>query len=215
MSSERFKLSDIDESKWLDEQDIGELDDLLTNLHNEDHLRLDAVQGLMAAVAISPEHIEADRWLPLIIGQRPTVDASEQAQRLLELLIRLKHSIDYGITHYCFEPIFAEQVDDTGDVHVDAGGWCEGFSMGVDLLASRWESQMQNDDELIELLSPIMALGVDDGAFADIYEQEIGPLSDAEREHFMQQIPRVLSDVLHYWEDAITELPPRGKKQLH
>jgi hypothetical protein len=68
---------------------------------------------------------------------------------------------------------------------------------------------------LIELLSPIMALGVDDGAFSEMRHEHVAPLSDAEREDLMQQLPRVLSDVLHYWDDAERSAKPLSKSQLH
>jgi uncharacterized protein len=205
----------MSESQWLDEQDIAELDELLSALQNPDALRLDGAQGVLAAVAISPERIESEIWLPVILGSEPTLEATEQAQRLLELLVRLKSAVDYGIAHYSFEPIFAELVDESDDSHVAVSGWCDGFSLGIDLLAEQWEAQMLIDDTLIELLSPIMALGVDDGAFSEMRHEHVAPLSDAEREDLMQQLPRVLSDVLHYWDDAERSAKPLSKSQLH
>jgi Uncharacterised protein family (UPF0149) len=103
-----------------------------------------------------------------------------------------------------------------GEHHVDAGGWCEGFSLGVDLLADTWEAQMQIDDALIALLSPIVALGVDDGVFSEIKDTEITPLSEAEREELMIQLPSVLAEVRQYWDevDSAAE-PPLHARQLH
>jgi uncharacterized protein len=196
----------MSESQWLDEQDIAELDELLSALQNPDALRLDGAQGVLAAVAISPERIESEIWLPVILGSEPTLEATEQAQRLLELLVRLKSAVDYGIAHYSFEPIFAELVDESDDSHVAVSGWCDGFSLGIDLLAEQWEAQMLIDDTLI---------GVDDGAFSEMRHEHVAPLSDAEREDLMQQLPRVLSDVLHYWDDAERSAKPLSKSQLH
>jgi uncharacterized protein len=203
------------ESELLDEADIMELDELLSALQNDDGLRLDAAQGLLAALSVGPEPVQPERWLPMVLGKTPTMDSPEQAQRLLELLVRLKRSVDYCIEHYAFEPIFAEHMDADEEVHVDAGGWCEGFSMGIDLLADVWEAQMVADDSLIELLSPIVALGVDDGAFSEISDHHVAPLSEAEREDLMQQLPRVLSDVQHYWGESMHAEALRGPRQLH
>jgi uncharacterized protein len=200
----------------LDEHDIAELDELLSALQNEDALRLDAAQGLLAALAVGPKDVEAKTWMPVVLGEKPTMDSEMQAERLVELLIRLKRAVDYGIEHYAFDAIFTESIDAQGEHHVDAGGWCEGFSLGVDLLADTWEAQMQIDDALIALLSPIVALGVDDGVFSEIKDTEITPLSEAEREELMIQLPSVLAEVRQYWDevDSAAE-PPLQARQLH
>ncbi len=204
-------------SHILDEHDIAELDALLAGLHNEDALRLDAAQGLLAALSVGPNEVGAQKWMPVILGEKPMVDDPEDAERLIELLIRLKRAVDYGIEHYAFDAIFSEVIDAAGETHVDAGGWCEGFSLGVDLLADLWEAQMQLDDGLIALLSPIVALGVDDGVFAEIKDISIMPLSEAEREDLMQQLPSVLAEVRQYWDDLDGENAdaPIQARQLH
>jgi yecA family protein len=53
----------------LDEHDIAELDELLSALQNEDALRLDAAQGLLAALAVGPKDVEAKTWMPVILGK--------------------------------------------------------------------------------------------------------------------------------------------------
>jgi uncharacterized protein len=205
------------QSHILDEHDIAELDDLLASLHNEDALRLDAAQGLLAALSVGPKEVSAQKWMPVILGEKPMVDDPDNAERLIELLIRLKSAVDYGIEHYAFDAIFSEVIDVDGEHHVDAGGWCEGFSLGVDLLADLWEAQMQSDDGLIALLSPIVALGVDDGVFAEIKDINITPLSETEREDLMQQLPSVLAEVRLYWDerDGANAAPPIQAHQLH
>ena len=189
------------QSHILDEHDIAELDELLSSLLNEDALRLDAAQGLLAALSVGPKDVAAQKWMPVILGEKPMVEDPDAAERLIELLVRLKRAVDYGIEHYAFDAIFSEMIDESGEHHVDAGGWCEGFSLGVDLLSELWEAQMQADDGLIALLSPIVALGVDDGVFSEIKDINIVPLSDAERETLMQQLPSVLAEVRQYWDE--------------
>lgn len=205
------------QSHILDEHDIAELDELLSSLLNEDALRLDAAQGLLAALSVGPKDVGAQKWMPVILGEKPTVEDPDAAERLIELLIRLKRAVDYGIEHYAFDAIFSEVIDENGEHHVDAGGWCEGFSLGVDLLSDLWEAQMQADDSLIALLSPIVALGVDDGVFSEIKDINIVPLSDAEREELMQQLPSVLAEVRQYWDelDGVSATEVIQAHQLH
>ena len=205
------------QSHILDEHDIAELDELLSSLLNEDALRLDAAQGLLAALFVGPKEVAAQKWLPVILGEKPIVDDPDAAERLIELLMRLKRAVDYGIEHYAFDAIFSEVIDEAGEHDVDAGGWCEGFSLGVDLLSDLWEAQMQADDGLIALLSPIVALGVDDGVFSEIKDINIVPLSDAERESLMQQLPSVLAEVRQYWDelDGVAASAVIRARQLH
>jgi uncharacterized protein len=199
----------------MDEHDIEELNELLFALQNEDALRLDAAQGLLAAVAVGPKPVEDKDWLAVVLGEKPAVDDLQTAQRLVELLMRLKRSVEYGIEHYAFDAIFSETRDAQGDIGVDAGGWCEGFGLGVDLQADAWEAQMQADESLIALLSPIVALGVDDGVFAEIRDPNITPLSEAEREDLLNQLPSVLADVRHYWDEVMDSDLDTEPRQLH
>lgn len=193
----------------LDEHDIAELDDLLACLHNEDALHLDGAHGLLSALAVGPEPVSADEWLPLVLGREPQVDDPEILTGLVERLMRLFQSIVAGLDHYSYDPIFSQHdpggeessLDPDAEPALDVGGWCEGFSMGVDLRAQLWEAQMHADTQLVELLAPIVQLGVDDGVFAELQEHDIAPLSEAEREQLISRLASALLDVKHYWEE--------------
>lgn len=197
-------------SNVLDEHDIAELDELLAQLKNEDALHLDGAHGLLSALAVSPEPVATEEWLPLVLGQTPEVDDPSVLPNLVERLERLHQSIVAGLDHYNYDPIFSQHEHDMASPHpgdaasemvLDVGGWCEGFSMGIDLRSAMWEGQMQADSHLVELLAPIVQLGVDDGVFADLHDDTIPALSDAEREQLINQLASVLLDVRHYWEE--------------
>lgn len=193
----------------LDDHDIAELDDLLAQLRNEDALHLDGAHGLLTALAVSPEAVSRDEWLPAIIGREPEVDDPAVIARLAERLTRLQHSIAQGLEHYSYDPIFTQHAPEAGDDPatdsdepvLDVGGWCTGFSMGIDLRSALWEGQMQADPHLVDLLAPIVQLGVDDGVFADIQDDQLPALSEAEREALIARLASALLDVKHYWEE--------------
>lgn len=202
-------------SLLLDEHDIAELDDLLAELLNDDALHLDGAHGLLSALAVGPEPVPAAEWLPLIVGRTPQLDDPARLDQLIDYLARLYESIQHGLEHYAYDPIFAQRdpsSDEDGDPLsantlgeaepvLEVGGWCEGFSMGVDLRAALWEAQMHADPELIELLAPIVQLGVDDGVFSELSDHAIAPLSETERELLIGRLATVLLDVKHYWEE--------------
>jgi uncharacterized protein len=194
----------------LDEHDIAELDELLAQLKNEDALHLDGAHGLLSALAVSPEPVALEEWLPLVLGAAPEVDDPSVLTSLVERLQRLYQSIVGGLDHYNYDPIFSQHepdhptghgADASAEMVLDVGGWCEGFSLGIDLRSAMWEGQMQADPQLVELLAPIVQLGVDDGVFADLHDDSIPALSDAEREQLINQLASVLLDVKHYWEE--------------
>lgn len=200
----------------LDEHDIAELDELLAQLRNEDALHLDGAHGLLSALAVSPEPVASAEWLPLVLGRSPQVDDPRILTSLAERLDRLLQSIVNGLEHYNYDPIFSQHEHHPGAVGstvtsvggnepeemvLDVGGWCEGFSLGIDLRSALWEGQMQADPHLVELLAPIVQLGVDDGVFADLQDDASMSLSDAEREQLINQLASVLLDVKHYWEE--------------
>lgn len=194
-------------SSVLDEHDIAELDDLLAQLRNEDALHLDGAHGLLSALAVSPEPIALEEWLPLVLGKVPEVDDPAILPGLIDRLVRLFDAIVQGLEHYAYDPIFTQHDhDDPGDggeaePTIEVGGWCEGFSLGVDLRSVLWEAQMHADPYLIELLAPIVQLGVDDGVFAEVQDQEMPPLSEAERENLINRLASALVDVRHYWQE--------------
>jgi uncharacterized protein len=206
-------MTEEQSSSVLDEHDIAELDELLAQLKNEDALHLDGAHGLLSALAVSPETVAPDEWLPLVIGKAPDVDNPELLTSLVERLVRLLQSIIAGLEHYTYDPIFSQHEQesaggsgavgglDVDEMVLDVGGWCEGFSMGIDLRSAMWEGQMQADPQLVELLAPIVQLGVDDGVFADLQDDNIPALSDGEREQLIGQLASVLLDVKHYWEE--------------
>ena len=151
----------------LDEQDFEEVDKLLESLGAEDGLRLDGAQGLLTALIVGPQDVGPEDWLPVILGGEPLGAPSPKLQRLLDLLLRLQASLAHGLDMHSYDPIFAEHEGDDDERAVDAGGWCEGFSLGVDLNAEIWEQRMQEDRTLLEMLAPIVALAVDAGGWCE------------------------------------------------
>jgi uncharacterized protein len=185
-------------SALLDEQDLRDLDELLALIENADALHLDGTQGLLTACIIGPEPVPAAEWLPLVLGGETGLPSEAEA-RLIELLMKLHDAIRQGLWSYAYEPIFAEHEDEDGERVSEVGGWCEGFSLGVDLRAEAWERALSAEPELMDLLEPVMALGVDDGVFAQIRDPDLGNLSEAEREQLMLQLPGSMAELLHHF----------------
>lgn len=178
-----------------DESELDQLDLFLRARADNGSLLLDGVHGLLTALAVGPEPAMPDEWLPQVLTS-PFDDATEGGQ-VLGLLARLNDSIPDELASEDYAPILGEIGAPEDDARLTAAGWCEGFSRGIDLRAPLWESRMAEDPELMEMLGPIMALGLEEGVFHS--EAEFERLSDNDYHACLDQIPMAVSALRHYW----------------
>jgi len=190
----------VNEPEWpatLNDAELEELDLFLRSHAGEDALLLDGVHGLLTAVAIGPERVTPDEWLPEVLHD--PFENAEQGKHILELLARLNESVTLELETDAYEPILGEVELDDGDTALSALGWCEGFSRGVDLRAHLWETRLGADSQLTELLGPIMALAVEEGVFAT--DADFAPLTEQEYDECLAQLPNAVANVGNYWQE--------------
>ncbi len=179
----------------LDDKELDELDRYLRAHTGDGDLLLDGVHGLLSALAVGPLLVLPDEWLPEVLHE--PFEHEDEGNRVLELLAKLNDSISAELDVEAYEPILGEVMTETGPM-LSAGGWCEGFSRGIDLRAALWEGRLSEDPELMELLGPVMALAVDEGILSS--EAEFEKLSDDEYDECLAQVPTVLHAVNRYWQ---------------
>ncbi|OOG60493.1 hypothetical protein B0E47_02625 [Rhodanobacter sp. B05] len=179
----------------LDDKELDELDRYLRAHTGDGDLLLDGVHGLLSALAVGPLLVLPDEWLPEVLHE--PFEHEDEGNRVLELLAKLNDSISAELDVEAYEPILGEVMTETGPM-LSAGGWCEGFSRGIDLRAALWEGRLSEDPELMELLGPVMALAVDEGILSS--EAEFEKLSDDEYDECLAQVPTVLHAVNQYWQ---------------
>jgi uncharacterized protein len=191
-----MSMSDT-KTEWpssLDDSELDELDRYLRVHAQDGHLLLDGVHGLLSALVVGPTRVLPDEWLPEVLHE-PFADEAE-GNRVLALLAKLNDSISAELDVDAYEPILGEVDTEAGPV-LSAAGWCEGFSRGIDLRATLWESRLADDPALMEVLGPVMALAVDEGILSA--EAEFEKLTDDEYDDCLAQLPAVLAAVNHYW----------------
>jgi uncharacterized protein len=185
-------------SEWpssLDDEELRELDTYLRKHGNEGDLMLDGVHGLLSAIAVGPLQIKPEEWLHEVLHD--AFEDEGEGNRVLALLAKLNDSVSAELDVEAYEPILGEIDTDEGPL-LSAGGWCEGFSRGIDMRAALWESRLAEDPDLMQLLGPVMALAVDEGVLQA--DAEFEKLSDEEYDECLGQLPEVLSAVAEYWE---------------
>jgi uncharacterized protein len=139
----------------LDTTELDRLEQLLvSDLFHDDAMPLDMLQGLLCAVASSPDLIPPSRWLPAALGDNPSYETAEQAEEVLNLVMRFYgqtvQELDdgAGVTFYVFP-------DERGED--DLATWCDGYLEGVMLSEADWYEH-GDPEEVEELLAPFMLL---------------------------------------------------------
>ena len=194
-----------DSTLSLSDAELDELDLFLRRHNTEDGPLLDGVHGLLTALSVGPEPARPDEWLPEVL-HAPFADAAE-GNRILGLLARLNDSIAVEIEDERYEPILGEVDTDEGGSALSAAGWCHGFAHGINLRAGLWETRLEQDQELMQLLGPVVALAIDAGALDS--DDAVEPLDDATYDGFLAELPDTVGALAEYWRVH----PPTAREQ--
>jgi uncharacterized protein len=190
----------MSESDWpasLADSELEELDQFLRAHAQDEHLLLDGVHGLLTSLAIGPSPPKPEEWLSEVLHE-PFADA-EEGERVLTLLARLNDSVMLEIETGAYEPILGEIDSDENGTTFTSRGWCEGFSRGIDMRASAWESRLGQDSDLMQHLGPIIALSIEDEVFES--DADFASLTDEEYDECLARIPEAVAAVAEYWRE--------------
>lgn len=123
----------------------------LTHLSRRDAvLDYHQIQGLLYAMACSPEPIKPSEWFELIwLSDEPQFDDANEAKTFYQLLIELSQGIGEAARQERYRPAI-----DAGGVCSAAAlaGWCDGFLTGHQYLENLWVVALDalDDDSLYE-----------------------------------------------------------------
>lgn len=172
---------------------------LMSDARSDETMTLDCLDGFLTALVIGPVTIMPSRWLSRVWGPNeddaPEYESMEQAQRILELLMRHMNGIVYAFEEdpAAYEPLFAAREID-GREHVEAEGWAIGFMDGIELAKAEWRPLL-DDETMIDALWPIHLLGSEHvTATKDALTQ-----TPEQREQLAQKIPAALTAIHAFW----------------
>lgn len=199
------------DNRPLSDEELDDLDELLAALPAEGAMNIEALDGYLAGLLLTPGRTLADvpgaDWLPVIWGgdgepePAPFV-SGKQRKKVVMLVLRHLHSIAtaWAQRPQGWEPIFSfADGDDEDTEYADAEDWAAGFLMAVDLAPEAWAAWFDGA-ETGPLLAPIAALGGEDGALAEG--------SAAERDEASRQIPDAM---LALWAIRQKSSPPQHR----
>ena len=111
-------------------------------------LNYSQIQGLLYAMACSPEPIKPAEWFELVwLNDDPQFECAADAKRFYELLVELFGSISVDVQRNRF------QLDGTANIRdgvIALADWCDGFLLGHQYLEDVWGAALDefDDDEL-------------------------------------------------------------------
>lgn len=183
----------------LSDEELSTLDDMLTKLPSEASMNIEALDGYLAGLLLSPvplAELPGSTWLPLAWGgdgedleasSRPEnypFASGKQRKRVTLLVLRHLRSIawQWEAKPELWEPIFSvaeSDVEGAADL-TDAEEWAIGFLTAVDLAPEAWEP-LFDDAAVGPLLAPVALLGGDEtqldeterARLADPHERDI------------------------------------------
>lgn len=166
------------DNRPLSDDELNDLDDLLAALPAEDAMNVEALDGYLTGLLLTPGRqladLPGDAWLPVVWGGDGDVDpapfpSGKQRKKLVMLVLRHLHSIAsaWAQRPQAWEPIFSfADGDDEDTEYADAEDWAIGFLMAVDLAPEAWAAWFDGT-ETGPLLAPVVALGGEEGALAE------------------------------------------------
>jgi uncharacterized protein len=186
----------------LSDEEIEELDTfLMSDTTSEDTMMLDMVDGYLTAIVVGPTTILPSQWLPGIWGpsedDAPEYESMEEAQRIVELLIRQTNGIIWSLQHdpEMFDPMFPTMTygNDSRE-YIDGEGWSVGFIAGLGLSSKDWQP-LFDDPEGKAALRPIALLG----GYEPTEENEKLTRWPEQREELTKQIAASVASIYRFW----------------
>ncbi|NVK89639.1 MAG: UPF0149 family protein [Gammaproteobacteria bacterium] len=165
-----------------------ELDSLEASLQELKAMDLSTFDGFCTALVSSPQLLGSEVWLPQVLS----TTSSEQAQAIIPMLVRHLNGIESILSRAPeqFDPIFRERdLHDSIDLVVE--NWCRGYTKGIALNASDWQSA-----DLQAMLYPILIFSGGAGAKVRMqssrqqildWKAQIAPAARALYQHWFTQ----------------------------
>ncbi len=166
----------------------------------DDVMTLAELDGYLAALAIGPEVVAPEEWLPVIWNGAPPDFADDTA--LLRAISRFCEDIIRQIAAGTYMPLLDSDTDDVPLPHA----WAAGFMAAAELRFDAWSALFQSEED-DTLAYPILAFCEDEAG------QPLFDLSKKDREVLLVQSPDLIAqaviDIADYWQQK-NKPPPAG-----
>ncbi|RXQ99383.1 YecA family protein [Pseudoxanthomonas composti] len=208
----------------LDDQQIQRLSDLLDRRAVPfKGFNLEALDGFLSAIAVSPSQIPQSEWEPLIWGGKPPRwDSPEEAAQVQQLLLghwnmcaaRVRLDGDSLPEHLAPLMWLPEDPELTGEQalredELDVGGdWALGFFTAAELREAEWDQWLDDNDWIEEIFDHLDRLASGESIDPEDPTAPGTPVSYRERLEIISAVPSMLADLNHHRVEALTPRTP-------
>ena len=183
----------------LSDKEFQELDEfLLSDRCADDGMTMDSLHGYLTAIAIGPEEILMEEWLPKVWGSAgkdgPQFKTPKEGDRIVGLIGRFMNEIamTFEVAPKEFEPLFCEY-EHEGKKLLDGEGWAWGFWEGICLREEQWVPIWESN--LAEMITPIYLLGAE-----EIEEEEMALVADPVKRHKLAiEMEAAIPHIHRFW----------------
>lgn len=166
---------------------------LARHADTDDTMRLDEVQGFLAALASGPDALDIGFRLPEILGA-PKLYSAEEQEEIKALAQQLEQDLRENFQAGRV-PELILYPDEEG--RPDYLTWCNAYLYALDVCESDWFA-LVDDEDFEDLLLPVMVLsGIYD---EDENGQVLMHVSAAERRRMEEELPQTVLAVARYWQ---------------
>ena len=186
-------------TKPLSEDEIDWLSDFLWDAQEEyeDCMSLETVDGLFAALAVSPKFLPPSEWLGVIFGEEHEFQSDKETDKVISLLFRHWNNVNNLIQNRPESPeddIYIPLVFGYEEDEELAKEWAIGFHVGIGYCQKEWEKAVEKDEDLAQLLGIIFVLE----AGYDL-ENEENVFSHEKLKELFVMLPVVSYSLYEYW----------------
>lgn len=120
------------------EKELDRLEDLLaSDVFKSEAMTLDMLQGFLCAVISGPEPIPPSVWLPEALGDSPEYASAEQAQEVIDLLMKFYNSIATALANREDFDLILYGLEENPE-ELDYVPWCDGYVYGSQIGEANW-----------------------------------------------------------------------------
>ncbi|WP_348944884.1 UPF0149 family protein [Chitinibacter sp. FCG-7] len=203
-------------SKLLTDDQLEQLDGFLMSPRTPgETMDIEMLDGFLVALAIGPEDVPEEEWLPAIFaGTPPEFEDHAEADEIFGLIRQHAASIKAAFSvnrrdnpgeNPLYVPVILSDEDQDEKWQETSGVyWASGFYAGIEARAQAWDALLEANDELDSAVEKILALAASDGDDGDQSpSDEVGAeplklLSIKERQERVAELPWHIEDVMYY-----------------
>lgn len=209
----------------LDDAGVDRLSDLLDQRAvPHKGLNLEALDGFLSALAVSPEEIPEDEWQPLVWGGRlPQWRDAEDEAEVRALLAAHRELVSQRARHDGdplpdrLSPLLwlPEDPDAEDDDALDIGhDWAHGFLRAVSLREAAWDAWLDAEEWIDDVFGLLDQLATGEVLDAEDPTAAPTPLTYIERLEIISGLPGMLSDLQHHRIEALTPREPLRRAEV-